>query len=100
MSDEDSLVKANYARTVLRVARDAERRTSAQLVEGLATDFPAHDDRPEVVEAHERATEMLGRLVDSIRGPAAGSVTAWDEAIKAVENWRAILTPDQAASSD
>jgi hypothetical protein len=100
MSDEDSLVKANYALTVLRVARDAERRTSAQLVEGLATDFPAQDDRPETVEAHGRATEMLGRLVDSIRGHAAGSATAWDEAIKAVEDWRATLKGVQAASSD
>jgi hypothetical protein len=91
MSDLDSLVKANYALTVLRVARTSERRTAAQLVEGLATDFPTFDDRPPVVRAHSDATEALGKLTDSIRGPAGGSAAAWEAASQAVENWRAIL---------
>jgi hypothetical protein len=39
MSDDDSLVKAKYALTILKVARTVERKTSAQLVEGLATDL-------------------------------------------------------------
>ncbi|MEH2472026.1 hypothetical protein V1284_003470 [Nitrobacteraceae bacterium AZCC 2299] len=73
MSDDDSLVKAKYALTILKVARTVERRTSAQLVEGLTTDFPAHDDRPEVAQAHTHAIEILGQLADSIRSPAGGS---------------------------
>jgi hypothetical protein len=88
MSDDDSLVKAKYALTILKVAKTVERKTSAQLVEGLATDFPAHDDRPEVAQAHKHATEIFGQLADSIRGPGGGSPHLWDTASRAVENWR------------
>jgi hypothetical protein len=88
MSDDDSLVKAKYALTILKVARTVERKTSAQLVEGLATDFPAHDDRPEVAQAHKNATEIFGKLADAIRGPAGGSPHLWDTAFRTVEYWR------------
>lgn len=69
MSDATSLVKANYALTILRVARTSERDTALRLIEGLATDFPDIDDRASVVAAHILVTEHLRKLAEGIRGP-------------------------------
>jgi hypothetical protein len=91
MSDNDSLVKAKYAFTILKVARSADRRTAAELAEGLATDFPAHDDRPEVARAHEHATAIFRQLADSILGAAGGPPGMWDSAFRAIEIWRKII---------
>lgn len=91
MSNASSLTKANYALAVLKVARTSDRRTAAQLVEGLAADFPELDDSPDVAAAHRQAIEILGRLTDSIRGTGGMHSTLWEPAAAAVEHWRSKL---------
>jgi hypothetical protein len=91
MGNNDSLTKAKYAFTILKVAKTVDRDTAARLIEGLATDFPAHDDRPDVARAHEMATDIFGQLVDSIRSPLGGPPGMWDTAFAAVANWRRII---------
>jgi hypothetical protein len=91
MSDETSLVKAKYAAAVLKVAQTAEKRMAAMLVEGLASEFPASDDRPDIAKAHLNAIEVFGSLVDSIRGPAGGQSLLWKTAFEATERWRRLL---------
>ena len=40
MRDGDSLIKARYASTILRIAQGADRQTAARLVWGIARDLP------------------------------------------------------------
>src|SRR6516164_6881407 len=40
MRDADSLIKARYASTILRIAQGADRETAARLVWGIARDLP------------------------------------------------------------
>src|SRR4051812_17865359 len=53
----DSLMKARYALTVLRVAQGTEQQTAARLVRGLAHDLPDPVERPEIAEIHLRAID-------------------------------------------
>jgi hypothetical protein len=91
MNDVTSLVKARYAAAVLRVARAVERKTAAGLIEGLVSEFPDHDDRPELANAHRRAIEVFGSLEQSIRGGAGRQSSFWDDAEDALERWRGML---------
>lgn len=91
MCDSTSLVKAKYAAAVLKVARTSEKKIAAALVEGLATEVPAYDDRPEVAQAHMQAVEIFGSLAHSIRGPAGGMSVLWEAAVEAIHKWRSQL---------
>lgn len=91
MCDSTSLVKAKYAAAVLKVARTSEKKTAAMLIEGLATESPGYNDRPEVARAHLNAIEIFGSLADSVQGPAGGMSFLWDAAMEAVDDWRSQL---------
>ena len=60
--DQDSLVKARFASTVLRVAQTTDQQTAARLVRGLAHDFPHPDEHREVADAHLSAIETFFQL--------------------------------------
>src|SRR4051794_24517308 len=49
---KDSLIKARYALTVLRVAQTLDRETAARLIRGLARDPPLPDELPELAGIH------------------------------------------------
>ena len=59
---QDSLVKARYASTVLRVAQTADQHTAARLLSGLARDFPCRNERVEIAELHFRAIDSFAEL--------------------------------------
>ena len=42
----DSLIKARYASTILRVARSCDRKMAAHLVAAIASDFPLESEVP------------------------------------------------------
>jgi|SRR6266849_8352498 len=47
---DDSLIKARYASTILRVAQTSERETAVRLVGSIAGDLPLQSDLPEIAD--------------------------------------------------
>jgi hypothetical protein len=62
----DSLIKARYASTVLRVAQTVDQQTAARLVSGLSRDFPCPTERPEIAELHFRAINSFSELATAL----------------------------------
>jgi len=75
---QDSLVKARYASTVLRVAQTADQHTAARLLSGLARDFPSRNERVEIAELHFRAIDSFVELATALR-------TNWLKAARPLE---------------
>ena len=89
----DSLIKARYASTVLRVAQTVDQQTAARLVSGLSRDFPCPTERPEIAELHFRAINSFSELATALRNEtAAKREHLWKSAMDAVAAWlRAVI---------
>jgi hypothetical protein len=61
----DSLIKARYALTILRVARTSDRKTAARLVRAIACDSPLQSELPEIADVHLRAIVSFVQLANS-----------------------------------
>jgi hypothetical protein len=85
----DSLIKARYASTVLRVAQAMDRRTAARLVIGLSRDFPCPAERPEIAELHFRAIDSFSELAAALGSEKTTSKREhlWTVAMDAVGTW-------------
>jgi hypothetical protein len=88
MQDDDSLIKARYARTILRVARPLDPQTAARLVNGLVRDIPQVNERPEVKRLHLAAIEAFARLAKVLDDPIPVECQQrWDDAMDAAKAW-------------
>jgi hypothetical protein len=85
----DSLIKARYAATVLRVAQTADRQTAARLVSALSRDFPCPAERPEIAELHFRAIDSFSELAVALdsENPASKREHLWKSAMDAAGTW-------------
>ena len=63
MLEADSLIKARYALTILRVAQAADRQTAVRLVAGLVRDLPHPSERPEIARIHLAAIDSPSSLM-------------------------------------
>jgi hypothetical protein len=88
--DHDSLAKARYAITLLRVAKTSDHRTAVRLIEYLASDFPRPDSSPEIVRAHGDAIAIFNQLALSLNNPR-NSVVPWSVAVDAANRWLGLL---------
>ena len=87
MLEEDSLIKARYARTILRVARTCERETAERLINGLVRDIPHVNERPEI-RLHLAAIESFVQLARSLGDPSSvDQRKRWDDATDAARVW-------------
>lgn len=85
---QDSLVKARYASTVLRVAQTADQRTAARLLGGLARDFPCRNERVEIAELHFRAIDSFVELATALRNETGSRPQdLWKRAMNATTTW-------------
>ena len=83
----DSLIKARYASTVLRVAQTVEQQTAARLG-GLSRDFPCPTERPEIAELHFRAINSFSELASALCSETAPKREhLWRSARDAVAAW-------------
>jgi hypothetical protein len=64
---DDSLIKARYASTILRVAQTSDREVAARLVGSIAGDLPLQNELPEVADIHLRAIASFVQLATSLR---------------------------------
>ena len=84
----DSLIKARYASTVLRVAQTTDANTAARLVHGLACDLPHSNEFPQIIEIHLRAIASFVQLTSSLNASTHSErQSAWKAALDAVANW-------------
>jgi hypothetical protein len=87
--NHDSLIKARYASTVLRVAQTIDDRpTAARLVSGLSRDFPSPTERPEIAELHFRAINSFSDLATALYNETASKREhLWKSAMDAAAAW-------------
>ena len=84
----DSLIKARYASTVLRVAQTVDQPTAARLVSGLSCDFPCPTERPEIAELHFRAINSFSELATALYNETASKREhLWKSATDAAAAW-------------
>jgi len=84
----DSLIKARYASTVLRVAQTDDQQTAARLVSGLSRDFPCPTERPEIAELHFRAINSFSELATALYNETAPiRADLWKSAMDAAAAW-------------
>jgi len=84
----DSLIKARYASTVLRVAQTVDQEAAARLVSGLSRDFPCPTERPEIAELHFRAINSFSELATSLYNQTASRQKyLWKSAMDAAAAW-------------
>ena len=90
----DSLIKARYASTVLRVAQTVDQQTAARLVSGLSRDFPCPTERPEIAELHLRAINSFLELKIALnKETASRREHLWKSAMDAAATWLNAVTP-------
>ena len=85
---QDSLIKARYASTVLRIAQTVDQQTAARLVSGLARDFPSPTERAEIAELHFRAINSFSDLATALCNETASKRQhLWNSAMDAAAAW-------------
>jgi hypothetical protein len=95
-ASKDSLIKARYALTVLRVAQTADRETAARLVRGVARDFPHPNEVPEIAGMHLRAIESFCQLAVALGdGTSVGERHLWKAALDAAQDWLRAIGNEQ-----
>jgi hypothetical protein len=84
----DSLIKARYASTVLRVAQTVDQPTAARLVSGLSRDFPCPSEHPDIAELHFRAINSFSELATALYNETASKREhLWKSAMDAAATW-------------
>ena len=88
MRDADSLIKARYASTILRIAQGADRQTAARLVWGIARDLPHPGERPETARLHLAAINSFAQLATALQDPTdLKRQSLWANATDAASGW-------------
>jgi hypothetical protein len=89
MAITQSKIQANYATTILRVARGSDIDVAIRLLEGLTIDIPTSDVTAEQSRRHSEAIEVYKDLLAALR--EGGTATApWAAAYAATERWRSV----------
>jgi hypothetical protein len=84
----DSLIKARYASTILRVAQTSDREAAARLVGSIAGDVPLQSELPEIADIHLRAIASFVQLATSLRDTTNPKQRPpWQIAVDAAADW-------------
>jgi len=85
---DDSLIKARYASTILRVAQTSDREAAARLVGSIAGDLPLQSELPEIADIHLRAIASFVQLATSLRDTTNPKrQPPWKTAVDAAADW-------------
>jgi hypothetical protein len=87
-SDDQSLIKARYCRSILKVAAISTEQEARTLLNGLATEQPTSNTSAAMAEAERAALATIRDLAGYLQSRIAhhGS-TEWVRAMRAIENW-------------
>ncbi|WP_092147049.1 hypothetical protein [Bradyrhizobium sp. NFR13] len=88
MSDDQSLIKARYCRSILKVAAISTDQEARGLLEGLATEQPTPNTSPAMAEAERAALSAIRDLAGYQHGRSVPqSSSEWMRAARAVQLW-------------
>ena len=91
---QDSLIKARYASTVLRVAQTTDQKTAARLVRGLAHDFPHPNELQKIADIHLSAIEAFFQLAAELEDAIDFKQrNLWSNALAAAHDWLRAVSP-------
>jgi hypothetical protein len=90
MGTDDSLIKARYARTIFRIARNSRKPEALKFLEGLAHETPTADTPFEIATAHLAFTAEVTALAVALREPVNVG-THWDRAETALHKRYTLL---------
>jgi hypothetical protein len=88
MAINPSRIQANFAVTVLRIAKDSDIDVAIRLLQGLMIDLPTSDVTNEQARLHSGAIDAYKALVVVLREGKPGVTPQWAAAQDATERWR------------
>jgi hypothetical protein len=92
MSDAQSLIKARYCRSILKVAAISTEQEARGLLEGLATEQLTSNTSPPMAQAERAALATIRELGKYQHGRSAfPRSTEWVRAMRAVDLWLNVL---------
>ncbi|WP_441255909.1 hypothetical protein [Tardiphaga sp. 285_C5_N1_2] len=88
MSDDQSLIKARYCRSILKVAAISTDQEARGLLESLATEQPTPNASAAMAEAERAALSAIRELAGSQHGRSKSqSSSEWMRAARAIQLW-------------
>jgi hypothetical protein len=88
MSDEQSLIKARYCRSILKVAAISTDQEARGLLESLASEQPTPNTSAPMVEAERAALAAIRELARYQHGRSVPQTSSeWTRAVRAVQLW-------------
>lgn len=87
MGDKESLIRARYAVSVLKVAKNTPRQEAITLVEGLSKDWLDMESDDAIANARAGALTACEQLLSALRINPATLPRAWDRAFSAAAQW-------------
>jgi len=94
LAANDSLIKARYASTILRVARTSDHETAVRLVRAISRDLPLHSEIPEIANLHRRAIAAFDQLATSlVDATTLKQQPLWKTALDAAAEWLRAVQP-------
>lgn len=91
MDDKDSLVRARYAVSVLRVAQKVPRAEAIKLIEGLSKDWLNMESNEIIFSSRAEATNTFEDLATALQTNSPTLPRAWDKAANAAARWLAAV---------
>lgn len=86
--DEQSLIKARYCRSILKVAAISTDQEAREMLEGLATEQPTADTSASTAEAERAALSAIRDLAGYQHGRSVPQSSGeWLRAMRAIELW-------------
>jgi hypothetical protein len=94
LAANDSLIKARYASTVLRVARTSDHETAVRLVRAISRDLPLQSEIPEIADLHRRAIAAFDQLATGlVETTSLKQQPLWKTALDAAAEWLRAVQP-------
>ena len=91
--DEQSIVKARYCRSIMKVAAISTEQEARILLNGLATEQPTHGTSAAMAEAERAALAAIRDLAGYQYGRSVPhSSSEWMRAARAIQAW--LTVPD------
>jgi hypothetical protein len=91
MGEKESLIRARYTVSVLRVARGSPINDAIKLVGGLSRDWLEMEADEKIAEARISCLNACERLAVTLRANAPSAPQEWDRTERAAASWLKLL---------
>lgn len=91
MREKESLIRARYAVSVLRVARGSPINDAIKLVGGLSRDWLDMEPDEKIAEARISCLKACEQLAKTLHASGPSAPQEWDRAERAAASWLKLL---------